>query len=109
MARKIVHELIDDLDPTMAADETVSFGLDGRNYEIDLTDAHAKELRGALAEFVEAARQAGGRAKAKTRTATSATNGDSRAIREWALANGHNISSRGRIPANVVDAYHASA
>ena len=52
--------LVDDLDGEVA-DETVEFGVDGKNYEIDLSTANAKKLRDALAEFVAAARRAGGR------------------------------------------------
>lgn len=44
------------------------------------------------------------------RKSTSATSGPerTRAIREWAAANGHKVSKRGRIPAPIADAYDAA-
>ena len=59
MAQKVQVQLIDDLDGS-EADGTVRFGLDGTEYEIDLSAEHAQELRGALARYVGAARRAGG-------------------------------------------------
>ena len=52
MARTLVVTLTDDLDGG-DADETVTFGLDGKSYEIDLSEANAEKLRKALAPFVE--------------------------------------------------------
>src|SRR3954452_98336 len=64
MAQRTVIRLVDDLDDTEIVDgagETVSFALDGRRYEIDLTNEHADELRAALDRYVAAARKVGGR------------------------------------------------
>ena len=55
MAQKVSIVLVDDLDGTEAT-ETVSFGLDGTNYEIDLTDANASDLRDAVSGYVGHAR-----------------------------------------------------
>ena len=52
--------LVDDLDGE-SADETVEFGIDGKSYEIDLSKENAGRLRDVLADFVSAARRAGGR------------------------------------------------
>jgi hypothetical protein len=98
MAQKVEVFLVDDLDGG-AADETVAFSLDGSRYEIDLSTAHASELRAELAQFVRAARKAAGR---PARTA------DNAAIREWARENGHDIKERGRVPAALVAEYHAA-
>ncbi len=117
MARKVQVILSDDLDEDVPADETVSFSLDGTNYEIDLSEKNAKELRDAFSRYVQAARKVsragGGRASGGGRS--RATGGGGRmdreqagAIREWARKNGHNVSDRGRIPASVVDAYEAA-
>ncbi len=57
MAQKIQTLLVDDIDGS-EAESTVRFGLDGTSYEIDLSAAHATELRGALARFVTAGRKA---------------------------------------------------
>jgi hypothetical protein len=94
--------------------ETIAFGLDGVTYEIDLTDNNAGRLRDNLAEFVASARRTGGRSKRAT-IATNTTNGTGRsreqtqAIREWARKNGHPVADRGRIPAEVIQAFEADA
>jgi hypothetical protein len=102
--------LVDDLDGEVA-DETVEFGVDGKNYEIDLSTANAKKLRDALAEFVAAARRAGGRrrgggAPAAASRRPSIDREQNQAIREWARKRGMKVSDRGRIPAEVLEAYH---
>jgi hypothetical protein len=102
--------LVDDLDGEVA-DETVEFGVDGKNYEIDLSTANAKKLRDALAEFVAAARRAGGRrrgggAPAAAPRRPSIDREQNQAIREWARKRGMKVSDRGRIPAEVLEAYH---
>lgn len=61
MGQRIETILVDDLDSSHAADETVRFGIDGTDYEIDLTARHAAELRSALNVYVGAARKIGGR------------------------------------------------
>jgi hypothetical protein len=63
MAQRTVIRLVDDLDDTEIVDggETVNFALDGRRYEIDLTNDHADEMRAALDRYVRAARKVGGR------------------------------------------------
>jgi hypothetical protein len=116
MARKVQVILSDDLDENLPADETVSFALDGVNYEIDLADKNAKELRDAFARYVQAARKVGGRGtRASGGGRSRATGGGGRmdreqagAIRDWARKNGHAVSDRGRIPSSVVEAYEAA-
>ena len=114
MARKVQVILSDDLDENVSADETVSFALDGTNYEIDLSDKNAKEMREALSRYVQAARKVGrasGRASGGGRSRATGGRMDREqagAIRDWARKNGHQVSDRGRIPASVVDAYEAA-
>lgn len=101
--------LIDDVDGG-AADETVTFALDGTTYEIDLNSDNAAKLRDALAIWVGNARRvnarsAGARA-ARSSGRRSAGGEDTAAIRQWAKANGHKISERGRISAEVREAYN---
>lgn len=116
MAKKIIEELVDDLDDGVAA-ETVEFGLDGVSYEIDLSDDNAKKLRDALADYVAHARKAGnGRRQPSAAPARRSSGGgtgrgaadreQNAAIREWARSNGKNISDRGRIPSDVIAEYH---
>lgn len=111
MAQKVQVVLFDDIDGGQA-DETVSFSLDGVSYEIDLTSAHAAELRNALAQWVGHARKLGGRTSAGRPTTgrsrpASRSASDAGAIREWAKANGYEVSERGRISAQVRSAYEA--
>jgi nucleoid-associated protein Lsr2 len=111
MAQQVVVEMVDDLDGTVGEDvTTVSFALDGRIYEIDLCERNAEKLRNGLAEYIDASRrQRGGRAARRARGASSNADVGARqraqAIREWAQSAGHQLSERGRIPANVVEAY----
>jgi nucleoid-associated protein Lsr2 len=112
MAQKVTVELVDDLDGTAAADiTTVTFGLDNVTYEIDLTPNNAAKLRNRLDDFVGAARRTGGRVKRGTSqvAASPAANREhTKAIRDWARQNGHDLSDRGRIPATVIDAFEAA-
>ena len=107
MAQRVQVLLVDDIDGT-DADESVTFGLDGVTYEIDLTTANAERLRDALAPFVAHARRSGGRKQGSTSRPSRSRGKDSRdlaAIREWARANGHQVSDRGRISSEVMAAY----
>ena len=103
MAQRVQVLLVDDIDGAAAA-ETVSFSLDGVAYEIDLTAAHAKKLRDDFASWVGHARRSGGR-KNSRKAAAGGRRGDLSAVREWARNNGHKVSDRGRISADVLAAY----
>lgn len=107
MARKqevIVH-LVDDVDGVQAA-ETVAFALDGVSYEIDLSAKNAKALRADLSKWTAHARKARRTAGTRRRAGTRPT-GEAAAIRAWAHDNGVDVPARGRIPATVVEKYHA--
>lgn len=119
MAQKVTVQLVDDVDGS-TADTTVEFALDGVNYTIDLSEGNAEALRESLASYVESARRTGGRkrsggkqAKASTKqpkqgkaTAPNAADRErNQAIREWARNQGMQVSDRGRIPAEIVEAY----
>jgi len=107
--RKLVTQLVDDIDGGRA-DETVSFALDGRSYEIDLSEENAASLRRALDEYVSRARRANDVPRVRKAVSPGAHRDPSqtRAIHDWAQRNGHHISSRGRIPRPVVTAYEAA-
>ena len=111
MAQRVNVVLVDDIDGTDAA-ETVSFALDGVDYEIDLSDKHAGELREAIALYVGHARRTGGRRKGNRRSSTGgsgAGGGASAAdIRAWARENGWEVPERGRVSAEVREAYAAA-
>lgn len=125
MARIVQVQLIDDLSG-QDADETLRFGLDGADYEIDLTTDHAAELRQILGKYVDHARRLGGTpARPETRNQRGATGRpgtaarrdartapagreETQKIRDWATANGYNPSVRGRISQEIKKAYAAA-
>lgn len=104
MAQKVNIVLVDDLDGTEAT-ETVTFGLDGTTYEIDLNDANASGLRDALSGYVGHARKATGGSRRARRSTGSASSSHTKDVREWARARGMKVSERGRIAASVQQAY----
>jgi Lsr2 len=101
MAQQVKVLLVDDTDGG-PAEETVAFGLDGAEYEIDLSAKNATNLRNVLAPWTEKARKTGGRRRRGARASSGSSSSD---IRAWALANGHQVSSRGRVSAEVREAY----
>ncbi|HEY9562729.1 MAG TPA: Lsr2 family protein [Nocardioides sp.] len=106
MAQKVNIILVDDIDES-EAEETVTFGLDGVNYEIDLNATHAGELRDALATYVGHGRRVSGRRRSGG-AATTANGPSAAEIRTWARENGFEVPDRGRIPADVRSAYAAA-
>jgi len=107
MAQRVTVALEDDLDGG-PADETVRFGVGTTEYEIDLSEKNAAQLRARLAPFVKHARKVGsGQPRRVARTAVSRQH--SADIRAWALGQGITISERGRIPASVVAQYAAAS
>jgi hypothetical protein len=107
MAQKVQVLLVDDIDGSEAT-ETVSFGLDGMAYEIDLSTGNAGQLRTELAQYVEHARKSGGAQVRRRRQRNGAGREQSARIREWARSHGHKVNERGRIPANIVAEYEAA-
>lgn len=109
MARQTTITLVDDLDGS-EAEEQVEFSVDGRSYEIDLSTVNASRLRDTLAPFISAARRTGVRRAAAAALPARATSdrAQNQAIREWAIAQGMKVSERGRIPTNVLTAYHST-
>jgi hypothetical protein len=107
MAQRTIVHLVDDVSGENA-DETVAFALDGQPYEIDLSAENAARLRDSLAEFVASARKPGGTARSARRSASNGRRSGSPDVRAWAKEQGFAVSERGRIPSNVIDAYHAA-
>jgi hypothetical protein len=108
MAQKIHIVLEDDLDGSEAA-ETVTFGLDGTSYEIDLNKKNAAALREALATYVGHGRKVGSAPRRGRKAAASTTGGTSaREIRDWARSNGLTVPDRGRVSAEVRQAFDAA-
>lgn len=105
MAQKIITLLEDDIDGGEAT-ETVSFSLDGANYEIDLSDKNAEKLRNALAAYVEHGRRVASAQRRGKRTPQAGPSASD--IREWATTQGLDVPARGRIPASVREAFDAA-
>ncbi|MFI7195308.1 histone-like nucleoid-structuring protein Lsr2 [Nocardia nova] len=109
MAKKIIVELVDDYDGKSKADETVRFGIDRVEYEIDLSLKNAGKLRAAFEPWTESARRVGRIPRGKSKTIETRTTADKQqtaAIRDWARDNGYEVSRRGRIHKDIVDAYN---
>ncbi len=111
MAQRVNVVLVDDIDGSDAV-ETVSFALDGVDYEIDLSEKHAGELRNAVSLYIGHGRRTGGRRRSGRRSSGSASanrDGASAAdIRAWARENGWDVPERGRVSAEVREAYAAA-
>ncbi|MFB6397450.1 Lsr2 family protein [Polymorphospora lycopeni] len=114
MARQVITTLIDDLDGK-PADRTVEFGIGGVKYTIDLSEANAGKLRTSLDPYIEAGRRLGrsGPASPTSRPASRSATApnrrqENREIRDWAAQNGFEVSVRGRIPQEVLDAYRTA-
>ncbi|MFI7494038.1 Lsr2 family protein [Kocuria sp. M4R2S49] len=105
MAQTVKIILEDDLDGG-PAEETVRFGLDGAQYEIDLSEENAAKLRDAVRPFIAKARRAQSKQTPKQARPTGKSNPDTAAIRQWARENGHPVSDRGRIHQDVQKAYY---
>ena len=115
MAQRVQVLLVDDIDGGEAS-ETVSFALDGNNYEIDLSGKNASEMRDSFAKYVGAARKIGRSSSSSGRsgrrsggTSTAMDRDQAAAIRSWAKKQGLKVSDRGRIPATIIEQYNRSA
>lgn len=94
MAQKVEVVLVDDLDGSEAA-ETVKFAIDGRHYEVDLSEENARELRNFLKPYMKKGRA----------VAPPSPKAEAAEIRKWAADNGYEVSARGRLHRDVVEAY----
>ena len=116
--KKVIEQLVDDLNGEVIADgagETVSFALDGKSYEIDLSDANAAAFREALQKYIAAGRRASAAVASPLRQAVRSSRGAAAGnshwsagyavVREWAQANGVEVSPRGRVADSVMKAY----
>jgi hypothetical protein len=106
VAQQVNVVLVDDLDGSEATD-TVTFSLDARSYEIDLSDENAAKLRDTLAQYIAAARRETGTRRsvaARTQQPTS-DHEQTAAIRRWARESGLDVSERGRVPKSVAEAF----
>jgi uncharacterized protein (DUF4415 family) len=107
MATKTSVLLVDDLDGESPADTTVKFGISGTDYEIDLSEAHASEMRAAFSRYVKAARKVSGSSRGRAAVRHTTTDVDPAAVRAWAKSQGIKVSPRGRIKRDVVEQFRA--
>ncbi|MFT4394725.1 histone-like nucleoid-structuring protein Lsr2 [Gordonia lacunae] len=113
MAKKEIVQVIDDLDGKVLDQyETVRWSLDGKNYEFDTSSKHAQQFRDSLSKYLDISRQTG-RVTKRATTASTATGGGrnketTKAIREWAIKEGYELSDRGRIPQSIIEAFEAA-
>jgi hypothetical protein len=113
VAERIVRQLIDDIDGSEIPDgggESVEFSVRGVTYHIDLSTTNVAKFDKALKPYVDSAEKVG---STRGRRVKATTNGKSSpeqltAIREWARKNGHTVSDRGRIKAEVIEAFGAA-
>jgi hypothetical protein len=104
---------VDDLDNSVEAAERIYFSVRGQDFQIDLTEEHAQQFDEALKKYVNAATKLESQpAIPITRGRRRLTGGSGRddiaEIRKWAEANGYNVSPRGRIKKEVIEAYDAA-
>ena len=107
MAQEVKIILVDDLDGG-SADETIRFSMDSSSYEIDLSSSNAAALRDALKPFISAGRKIPSRGARAGKPASSTRSQDASAIRAWARDNGYNVSDRGRVQSEIIEAYKAA-
>jgi hypothetical protein len=88
--------------------QSLTFGLDGQEYEIDLCAKHGEKFREVVGKYAEHARRGPARAGTKRRRRTAANRQRSAEIRAWAKKNGIEVSDRGRIPAHVVTGFEVT-
>ncbi len=118
MAERIIRQLIDDMDGTEILEgkgERIEFSLRGIDYQIDLSPTNIAKLDKAFKPYVDAAEKIRGtkgrRTKSSRRSSsTAAPTAKERlaAIREWARENGYDVSDRGRVKAEIVEAFDAA-
>lgn len=110
MAQRVKTFYVSDLSGEELGDDvqTIKFGWLGVDYEIDLSQEEADEFANVIDKYVSAGRRVGGRRQAPSPASSGPSRGNLAAIRDWARENGYNVSSRGRIAQEVVDAYEAA-
>lgn len=112
MAQRVQVILVCDLhEGETPGTETITFALDGSSYEIDVCEAHGRELRDAFAPYIGAARRSAGRSGRSgggRRRGRRGGTGEAAQIREWARSQGLAVPERGRVPAELAEKYAAA-
>lgn len=111
MAKRVTEIMIDDLDGSEITPEnggTVHFAFQGMNYEIDLSDKNTAEFTELLANYIDKARKVAAVSKTNRKGASRTGSLDLSIVRTWLRDQGHNVSTRGRIPADLIALYEAN-
>ncbi len=118
MATRVQYTVVDDLDASTDSVGTYRFALEGVDYEIDLSTHNLTRLRGALAPFITAGRRLPKRTTttttaARRRAGSATTRSTSAQLRDWWATNAQALNlpphrANGRIPRQVIDAYHGA-
>jgi Lsr2 len=104
VAQQVLITMVDDLDGTEEDVETVRFGLDGKEYEIDLSGPNGGKLRAVMAPYVKSARPAA-RASRQASRRQQPDRPNPIAVREWAKGRGIKVNDRGRVPVDITRQY----
>ena len=104
MAKRVQVIHTDDIDGSEAA-ETITFALDGISYSIDLSEANAAKLRNAFAPYIAAGERERGSVQRRVSKGRKAGGAAATDIRAWATSQGMQVSARGRVSAEVREAY----
>jgi hypothetical protein len=115
MAKRTITELIDDLDGS-PAEVSREIALDGVAYALDLSTVNSAKLDEALAPFIGAGSKIGRggprlrlvRSSSGARATSPADRERNGAVRAWAAEQGLEVSDRGRIKSEILDAYEAA-
>jgi hypothetical protein len=112
VARKVVVEQVDDIDGSVieaGKGEHITFSVNGVDYEIDLKTKNAREFLKTMDFYIDHATKVGSRKRRRTAQAGSArSRSQAGEVRKWAVANGYEVSARGRIPADIQEAFDAA-
>ncbi|WP_037180582.1 histone-like nucleoid-structuring protein Lsr2 [Rhodococcoides fascians] len=120
MAKQVSVHLVDDIDGSVISDdsgETIEFSVSGVEYVIDLKSKNATEFHRKLDYYIGHATRVGGRKRKPSSKSVSPSVGgattkrdpaQTRAIRQWAADEGYEVNDRGRIPADIVEAFEAA-
>jgi len=110
MAQHFQATYIDDIDGADLGQNanTLVFAFDGKEYSIDLSDDNADTFRKVMDPYITAGRRVTGKSKNTRKPAGSTSSSRTKAVRDWARNNGYEVSDRGRIPADVMQAYTAA-
>lgn len=109
MAKKQTVQFIDDLDGKILDEfETVRWSIDGKEYEFDTSPKHAQQFRTTIDKYLAVSRRVGTKKRGRPAAASKATSTSTQVIREWAIDEGYEVSSRGRISAGIIEAFEAA-